>query len=433
MQQPHYPSLNDRVEVTCSRGGCPRTARAGKTRGEVLVVLATIALVVVPVATVEWPSEIARWHQAAATELRLRDDYVAAVASMDRAIAWNDSDAQLFLQRAQYKLNAQQWQGGLEDCDRARQLDPDDPLVGELRSQFLQHLGRHREAVAEWREILQAGGSALPVDRAHQLNGMAYAMAVGDVDLEQGLAAVEASLRIIGDVAAILDPAGVLCFGRAVTARNSGDNQLALSSLSEAREYAETALQVVSQQTESHGEQDPRRSLALANELQALRSHLAGILQLRVNICAELGKPEDATRDEQRIKEITVDGNLAVVLPYDLPTAVSRVNGCANVLDTRGYLYCKLEEWAAAREDLQRAVQAMQWVYQAMPWLIEASKNYVSDIRPLVQEQRQQKRSLAVITYHRSLVLQALGMQQEADQDRQKIRDLGYEPGDDLF
>ncbi len=132
MQQPHNPRWNDRVEVTCSHGGRPGPARAGKTRGEVLVVIATIALVVVPVATVEWPREIARWQQAAAMELRLRDDYIAAVAHMDRAIAWDDSDAQLFLQRAEYKLNAQQWQSGLEDCDRARQLDPDDPLVAEL-------------------------------------------------------------------------------------------------------------------------------------------------------------------------------------------------------------------------------------------------------------------------------------------------------------
>ena len=61
--------------------------------------------------------------------------------------------------------------------------------------------------------------------------------------------------------------------------------------------------------------------LALTNELQALRAHLAGILQLRVDICTELDKPETVTRDEQRIKELTVDGNLAVVLPYDLPTA----------------------------------------------------------------------------------------------------------------
>ena len=137
-------------------GGASRGART-------LVVLATIALVIVPVARVEWSREIARWHEAAARELDLQGAADAAVARMDQAIAWCDQDALLFLQRAQYKLDTQQWQSGLEDCDRARQLAPNSPLVGELRSQFLQHLGRPQEAMAEWREILQADGKVRPV------------------------------------------------------------------------------------------------------------------------------------------------------------------------------------------------------------------------------------------------------------------------------
>jgi hypothetical protein len=60
-------------------------------------------------------------------------------------------------------------------------------------------------------------------------------------------------------------------------------------------------------------------------------------------------------------------------------------------------------------------------------------KHYVSDIRPLLQEDRQYRRTLAVVTYHRMLVLEAQGKQQEAEEDRQRIRDLGYEPGDQLF
>ena len=38
--------------------------------------------------------------------------------------------------------------------------------------------------------------------------------------------------------------------------------------------------------------------------------------------------------------------------------------------------------------------------------MIEASKHDVADIRPLVEEQSRQKRDLALIIYHRSLVLQ---------------------------
>ena len=58
------------------------------------------------------------------------------------------------------------------------------------------------------------------------------------------------------------------------------------------------------------------------------------------------------------------------------------MSGCAGVLDTRGYLYYRLQEFAAAHKDLQLAVQAMQWVDQAMTWLVDVEKDYVSDIRP---------------------------------------------------
>lgn len=424
----------------------------GRSRSEVLVVLAAVALVVVPVAVAEWPREMARWYQAAAMERNLDGDYESAVASMDRAIAWHDTDPLLYLQRAQYKLSAEQWESGLEDCDRARQLVPDSPSIGALRSQFLQHLGRHREAVAELGEILHASGDTLPSDRAgqleraDQLNRMAYTMAVGDINLEQGLLAVEASLQLVNDVTAMLDPAGVLCFGRAATARKIGDNQLALTSLTEAREYAETALSRVApphQTTAAEDAPDAQRpedaaenlpgTQAPAEHVQTLRAHLAGILQLRARVCEELDKPDDAARDRDHIKELEVDGNLAIVAPYDLPVAIGRVSNCAAVLDTRGFLYYKLQEFAAAHEDLERAVSGMRWVDQAMSWLLDIEKDYAADVRQSLQEQRMHRQSLAVITYHRALTLQVLGKKQQADQDLQTVRELGYEPGEHLF
>jgi hypothetical protein len=40
---------------------------------------------------------------------------------------------------------------------------------------------------------------------------------------------------------------------------------------------------------------------------------------------------------------------------------------------------------------------------------------------------------VAVIRYHRALVLDSLGQQAEAEKDRQRVVDLGFEPGDHLF
>jgi tetratricopeptide (TPR) repeat protein len=339
----------------------------------------------------------------------------------------------LFLQRARYKLDAGQWSSGLEDCDHARRLVPSDPRVGELRSQFLQHLGRHREAVAEWREILQAGGSPLPFMRAQQLNGLAYAMAVGTLDLEQGLAAVDEALRIVANVPAILDPASVIDFGRAVTAQDAGNNLLALSHVSEARDSAEAVLQRISQEPAAEQGGEVPRSLVLTNELPSLRAHLAGILDLRARLCDELDKPEEAARDRQRKAELASNGNLAEANPYDLFAAIERVSECAGVLDTRGYLLYKLGALNAAYNNLQYSAEASEQVCRAMPEMIESTKHFVVDIRKMQGDERRQRRTCAVILYHRMLVLEAQGKQQAAEQDRQKIRDLGYEPDESLF
>jgi hypothetical protein len=153
----HRHSRYPRLDV-CRRNRPRRSPSPGTVRGAVLVILAAVALVAVPVAVVEWPREVARWHLASAAEQALNGDYAAAVTRMDRAIAWDDQEPALYLERAQYKLEAGQWQSGLDDCDLARRWVPADTRVGELRSQILQHLGRHSEAVAEWREIMRAGG-----------------------------------------------------------------------------------------------------------------------------------------------------------------------------------------------------------------------------------------------------------------------------------
>ena len=72
-------------------------------------------------------------------------------------------------------------------------------------------------------------------------------------------------------------------------------------------------------------------------------------------------------RDEQLIKEITVDGNLAAVRPYDLPTAVQ---ACEELRRRAGH--ARLPVLQAGRNgrcarDLQLAVHAMQWVDRACP------------------------------------------------------------------
>ncbi len=55
------------------------------------------------------------------------------------------------------------------------------------------------------------------------------------------------------------------------------------------------------------------------------------------------------------------------------------------------------------------------------------------DIREITRREHRDKRSLAVVYYHRMLVHEALGRQEEAAQDRARVVELGCEPGEHLF
>ena len=116
-----------------------------------------------------------------------------------------------------------------------------------------------------------------------------------------------------------------------------------------------------------------------------------------------------------------------------MSVAIQRVREMGSFLDTRGFLYYQLGDLPAARHDMQRAVDVCQWSCRAEPWMIDAVKHQILDIRELKKDERRNQRSLAVVHYHRMLVHEALGRQEEAAQDRARVVELGCEPGEHLF
>ncbi len=399
---------------------------------KLLIVVAVIALVVMPVLFHEAPREIARWYVAAAKEANLDDDSVAAVAHMDRAIAWNDSNAGLYLFRADCKLEAGQWESGLEDCDRALQLAPDDVGIRFTRSQILARLNRHESAIAELKEVLREQADETPGKRALSLNALAYARAVGKRELADGLANVNKSLEIAGTRAGILDPFGYLCASRGCSAMKRGDNEVALASLNDAARTAEAVYQRTLHRFEilkslpSGGEEYAERTMVM-------RSHLAGILKLRATLFDELEQPKKAEHDRERIKELAPSGNLAMAAPIDLLVAFERLQVTSNMLDTRGFLHYQLGELPAARRDMQRAITIIDLLCKHFAWQVEALKYEIVDLRRVTAVKRSMLEGKAVMYYHQMLVHQALGREQAAVRDREVVVELGYEPNDQLY
>ena len=99
-------------------------------------------------------------------------------------------------------------------------------------------------------------------------------------------------------------------------------------------------------------------------------------------------------------------------------------------LDTRGYLFYLLDRPADARRDLDESVELAEEIYRLVQ---KKSPALTTEPRTEKRNLESYRRSLAVVRYHRSLVYDQLGDKAAAQQDRQRVIELGFEPNAALF
>ncbi len=178
------------------------------------VILCFLAVSGVIVAWREAPREMARWHQARAEVFALRQDNSQAIVQLDKAMESDNSNPQISHVRARYKLAMKDLNGGLEDINRTIELAGEGYSVSLLieRSEVLQRLERHDEAIEDWNLIVEKSqkfmesdhdevfaavltGLIHPLDSA--LNARAYIRARGNRQLQEGLDDIHEAIRLL--------------------------------------------------------------------------------------------------------------------------------------------------------------------------------------------------------------------------------------------
>jgi tetratricopeptide (TPR) repeat protein len=381
--------------------------------------------------------EIARWYAAASDEQRLSGEYKKAIEHLTTAIAWDEQSAPLLIQRAQLKSQLGDWKGALADCDAARKLPGGDLLSAAIRTECLHRMGEHAKAIQQWRELLETSPDGLhELDRAQLLNGLAYACAVGNLDLQEALDVANEAVQLSVNEAAVLDPEGVYYAARADMEQSLGRMSAALKSYQLAGKSAAAALQreqLRYEALQNSGSETDERAEEYRRRFESLQPHLAGILAARADLYEELDKPNEAKRDREMLDSLSKDGNRSLAIPLTWTAAMLAISNSAAILDTRGLIYYHMGDLEKALQDTENAVKSAEWQLKAFDWMDENNRNYAIDLRRQEEARRERAKSVAVIRYHRLLVLEKLGKTKRAAEDRARIEQLGHEPDDQLF
>jgi tetratricopeptide (TPR) repeat protein len=269
--------------------------------GGLIMIVLIAATLLGPILYKVIPGEAVKWRVAKAQLQWLEGDLQKALRTLDvAAVEFPESEA-VYQQRIAFLLEDEDYGNALSDCNRLVEAAPKSPRNLLLRSSIFHHLGRHQEAIEDCREVLRLREEERIGDRVFALNVLAYAQALGKVDLQDAL------------------------------------------------ENVETAID----------ESFPRPAF----------------------------------------------------------------------LDTRGYIQYLLGNLQQAEEDMDQAVLVWE------QYVAEKKASGLVGVRTFQVEtgNRGDKQSAAVMRYHRALVYEALGKTEQARADRERVRELGYEPNDSLF
>jgi tetratricopeptide (TPR) repeat protein len=171
-----------------------------------------LLVLVGPCLIAQVPSEIGRWKLAQAIELRAAGKKDVAYENLAAAMRRFPNNPLLYLQRADWRLEDNQKDAAQADADQMLELGGNTQRWLMLHSSFLQYAGKFADAVQDWKELDKLSERNGNPGRSTALNGLAYAQALAQKDLQEALANANKALELSPGNPAILDTRGYLLY-----------------------------------------------------------------------------------------------------------------------------------------------------------------------------------------------------------------------------
>lgn len=394
----------------------------GFTTGIVIAFL--VALVSLPVVLPGISSERARWHLAAAHEKRLNGDYAGSLLDLEKALAAAPEDRSILVACASGRVYAKDFEGAVELGNQLVKQAPD--VSHRIRAEIHLQAGNAAHAVADLKVVQSQQSAGKRSNSPQLLNTLAYARSLANAEVEQGLDEANRAVELQGGEVDMLDTFGYFLY-------LNGEYQQALEWLERAVQRTQGG-STRNPPTNVGGEPDPEKSI-----VPTVSSHRLGLIYHHQSIAWDaLGQEVEAESARALAAEHGLDDPRSSNwwlswLPLPEPEAVNFIeviNFNAAVMDTRGFLCYRAGDYAAALRDLDFAIEQ---VTALAPNYYEFVRSRETDLREIREQEDQFDHSVAVLFYHRMLILQALDHTAEAAEDRRRITEYGYTADETLF
>ena len=165
------------------------------------------------------------------------------------------------------------------------------------------------------------------------------------------------------------------------------------------------------------------------------RNMYGRVLLFRAQLLRQVNETGDAEIDRRQAIKLGVEANTFQPKLFSSTILITpeTANFVGMALDTRGLLYLLSNQPQLAQDDLNQAVKLVSQYLRQTETSIKTEKASSAAPMDLDKYLISVRRQLAIVVYHRSLVLMALDKKAAAKLDLQQVRKLGFEPSPMLF
>ena len=417
--------------------------------------LFAVVLVAAPIAFYSCGTEINKWRIAAATEQLYNEGYDAAISSISQSLEADPDSPDLLFQRSKWYEKTAQYQLALHDVDRsiesARTSGWDSQALAVLewhRAEILIDLQRYDDAEKSLSQIAEYNSKWLSEDQqgvwkpserinaAMIRNNFAYFCSRADRKIEDAAKYIDWAVKDYDSLeqnyqrCAVVyaelrqDEAAAQMFSKVIEIADSkfklAQRQLLIRASASVAygvpPKGDHASQILSMLNDYQSEVSTLRSALLARAQMYERLKLSGKADADRKSAAQLGEaPAAKSRPKLTLDDI-----------------VQYLSTSAAYIDTRGCVRFRQGQYAEALQDFNYAldIQRLQDVWSRQN---HGRPFELIDPRGFSFALKEYHHGKATLLYHRALTKKRLNDLQGAELDEREIRQLGFEPGPNLF